>query len=221
MSIYVFDTETTGVKEPRLVEAAWTALGPLPYHNPLDCFSRRYNPGKPIECGAMATHHITDEDVTDCPPASDFRLPTDAEYLIGHNIDFDYQVSLTCGPQPEPKRICTLALSRALWPDADSHSLAAMCYRLDRKRARELCPDAHGASRDIDLVRIVLLEIVMRVGPATWEDLWKASERARVPTHMPYGKHRGVPIASVPRDYKDWLLGQADVDPYLRLALKS
>jgi exodeoxyribonuclease X len=37
---------------------------------------------------------------------------------------------------------------------------------------------------------------------------------------MPFGKHRGVAMAEVPADYKRWLRGQPDVDPYLRQALE-
>jgi len=38
---------------------------------------------------------------------------------------------------------------------------------------------------------------------------------------MPFGKHKGTPMADVPRDYKAWLLNQPDVDPYLRKALAA
>ena len=54
----------------------------------------------------------------------------------------------------------------------------------------------------------------------TWEDIWQASELARIPTIMPFGKHKGTAIADIPADYKRWLLGQPDVDPYLRKALE-
>ena len=38
---------------------------------------------------------------------------------------------------------------------------------------------------------------------------------------MPFGKHKGVPISEVPKDYKQWLLRQSDVDPYLVKALEA
>lgn len=220
--VIIFDTETTGTNDPRLVEAAWIEVdGGTPGIVPVEKFSQRYNPGRSIECGAMATHHITDEDVADCPPATDFHLPEDTAYLIGHSVDFDWQVALSCGPQPAAKRICTLALSRALWPEADCHGLAAMVYRLARMQARALCRNAHGAEIDVRLCRILLFAILERVRPETWEALWQHSELARIPTVMPYGKHKGVAIKAVPRDYKDWLLRQSDVDPYLVQALRS
>ena len=56
MRTLLFDTETTGTKEARLVEAAWVQLADgAPSVVAVEKFSKRYNPGKPIECGAMAT----------------------------------------------------------------------------------------------------------------------------------------------------------------------
>ena len=49
--------------------------------------------------------------------------------------------------------------------------------------------------------------------------LYQASEHARKPTVMRFGKHKGVAIKDLPADYVDWLLKQADLDPYLHLAL--
>jgi exodeoxyribonuclease X len=53
------------------------------------------------------------------------------------------------------------------------------------------------------------------------EALWEASENARLPTHMTFGKHKGLPLSEVPKDYVRWLLDQANVDPYLRQAFTA
>jgi|GEM_PF-2146699 hypothetical protein len=40
--------------------------------------------------------------------------------------------------------------------------------------------------------------------------------------HLPFiakGLGSGLPLADVPSDYKDWLLTQRDIDPFLRKAL--
>lgn len=219
----LLDIETTGLTDPRPVEVAYAELVTLRPPTFGDIFYQRYNPGKPIEYGAMATHHITDEEVITCEPASEFRLPPDTTYLIGHNVDFDYQAACACGPQPAPKRICTLALSRFLWPEMDSHSLGAMIYRLDRQYAPHLEQLGHTAPADIHLCRVVL-EHILRVLPpilTTWEALWQRSEQARVPTRMPFGKYRGTAIRDVPGNYRQWMLRQADIDPYLVKALRA
>ncbi len=36
-----------------------------------------------------------------------------------------------------------------------------------------------------------------------------------------FGKHKGMPVAELPADYRGWLLRQEDVDPYLVKALKA
>ena len=104
----IFDTEATGIVDPVIIEAAWIAVDSLAPVTLGDTFHQRYQPGKPISLGALATHHIMDEELVDCPPAASFRLPDDLQYLIGHNIDFDWQAV----GQPDVKRICTLALAR-------------------------------------------------------------------------------------------------------------
>jgi exodeoxyribonuclease X len=165
----------------------------------------------------MATHHIMDEDLVDCPPPSDFTLPPDVDYLVGHNIDFDWRVI----GEPSVKRICTLALCREIYPEIDSHSLSAMFYHLYRDKARERLEHAHSALADTFLCRDILVKIVDHLGVTTWDALYQASESARIPKVMPFGKHKGVAIADVPRDYKAWLLRQPDVDAYLIEAFKA
>jgi exodeoxyribonuclease X len=217
----LFDSETTGTKEPEIVEAAWCYVPPLADFkagDELPIRSYRYRPSKPIDLGALATHHIMDEDLAECEPWSSASLPA-CDYLVGHNIDFDWGAI----GKPDIKRICTLALARALWPAVDSHKQGALLYLLERPSARTLLKGAHSAENDVFVCRIILGHILdtLPVKPESWADLWALSEVARVPTIMPVGKHKSLPMADVPRDYKDWFLRQPDVDPYLRKALES
>lgn len=93
INAYIFDCETTGLNEPELIEAAWLELSSiLPITLVGDGFNQQYKPSKPIEIGALATHHIMDEDLVNCMPSSSFSLPDGIQYLIGHNIDFDAAV---------------------------------------------------------------------------------------------------------------------------------
>ena len=222
MAAYIFDTETTGLNEPVIVEAAWLKLGSvkddviqIDGH-----FLQRYFPGKPIEVGALATHHILDEELVDQPPAAQFSLPEDAEYIIGNNVDYDWQIA----GKPDVRRICTLALCRSLWPDADSHGQSAMLYYLsdNRSETRMLLKGAHSAMTDVGNCLRLLYKIREAIGSLeSWHDLWLRSEEARIPKIMPFGKHKGMAISQLPLDYKQWLLKQADVDPYLVMALKG
>lgn len=217
MTAIIFDTETTGLDAPEVIEAAWMYVDPT--GGILDIGQTlRFAPSKPISLGALATHHIMDEDLVGCPPSTTCALPAGVEYLIGYNVDFDWRAI----GEPAVKRIDVLALCRALWPDVDSHSQGAMLYLLERALARDMLRDAHSARTDIEACRVILMHVLHRLGrPATFEALWQHSERARIPTRMPFGKWKGRPIAEIPADYKRWLLGQPDVDCYLAQALRS
>lgn len=218
----VFDTETTGLDDPEIIEAAWV----WPHHGFIEKedehlfeFCARFKPSKAISLSAMAIHHIMDEDLIDCAPSSEFSLPADTDYLIGHNIDFDWNAA----GKPEVKRICTLALSRHLWPELDTHTLSAMVYFLARDEARDrLRGKAHSALDDVFNCILILNNIIRKLGGIkSWEELWKHSEVARIPTKMTFGKHKGVAIKDIPSDYKRWLLNQPDIDQYLIKALQS
>lgn len=216
----VFDTETTGVVDPEIIEAAWVEPLFIDYLSPnkiADSFCARYKPSKPISLSAMSVHHIMDEDLECCQPSNTFRLPDNVDYLIGHNIDFDWGAA----GKPVVNRICTLALSRYLWPELDSHSQSSMLYFLERESARDaLVGKAHSAAQDVRNCLIILAHIVNKLGDVdSWGALWKHSEIARIPTVMPFGKHKGMPIKDIPSDYKRWLLNQPDIDQYLYEAL--
>ncbi len=216
-SAIIFDTEATGINDPIIIEAAWLELEQVAPFKLGTSFVQRYNPGKPITLGALATHHILDEELANCPPSSTFALPSGLQYLIGHNIDFDWQAI----GSPEIKRICTLALARRAWPELDSHSQSALLYYLERSTARERLRNAHSAQADVAICATILQSLCEKFGISSLEALWEKSEQARLPTHMPFGKHKGMPLESVPKDYLRWLLAQPDVDPYLRAALQS
>lgn len=213
----IFDVEATDKNDAVIIEAASldvTSLNPFEVGNP---WVQRYNPGKPISLGALATHHIMDEELVNCPASSSFRLPAGTQYLIGHNIDFDW-VAIGC---PEVKRICTLALARSLWPDLDSHTQSALLYYFERETAREQLRNAHSALADVWICSKIVGQIINKLHPVSLDALWEMSEKARIPKVMPYGKHKGELISQVPTDYKQWLLRQDNVSGYLRKALEA
>lgn len=226
----ILDTETTGLKEPVPVEVAYINISKLfevpyihrdPYH-PFDRvfeYRKIFDPLKPIEFGAMATHHITNEYVQGLDPYTAFELPYEIEYLIGHNIDFDHEVIKACGEQPEPKRICTLAIARYLYPELDSHKLTALLYALDLPYAVDHAQHAHSALDDVWMTYHLLKIMLPKTKATNFEELYKFSEMARIPKIITFGKHNGQSIKSLPSDYKQWLLKQNDLDPYLRKAL--
>lgn len=225
MNAVILDTETTGVIEPiEVVQVAWMGvdvrgarLGGVEASQ-----VSMWKPSKMIECGAMATHHIMDEDLVDFPPSSNFKLPAGIEYIIGYKVDYDWKAI----GSPDVERIDVCAMCRYLWPKADSHTQGAMLYLLDREHARAMLEKSHHAWYDVLVCQRILVLVLEKLATLdatfdNFDDLFIQSELMRVPTVMSFGKHKGWLIEDVPADYKRWLLKQPDVDEYLRKALEK
>lgn len=230
MSAIILDTETTDADDKReIIELAYIGAFAAPAdvldHHAPSVFRFKPSEKRPISYGAMAVHHIIPEDLAGEPPwPGKWPLPAGVQYLVGHKVDFDWQ---GIGSPPEVKRICTLALSRYLYPLLDSHTLGAVMYMTSGSRnlARGILRFAHGAAHDVEIVAWVLPKLMGALSDKgntvnTWEQLWQISEIARVPTVMSFGKHKGMAIKDVPRDYKRWMLNQPDCDPYLAMAFR-
>ena len=184
-------------------------------------------PDRAISYGAMAVSHITPDDV------KGYRnhkivvpqyLPVGEAYIIAHNADFDIQVAANAGVDiSQYKRICTQALARRLLPDLDSHSLGALTYAINPDLARQYCRNAHDAGYDVTFT-LWLLEEICEIGFFTnMEQLYLASEEARIPLTFTFGKHKGKAISDVARQdkgYLHWLIKNSE-DSYLLTALKN
>lgn len=230
--IALFDTETTGSDDgAQIIESALLLIEPgLPPFEALDdsltaalVKVERFKPSVPIELGAMAVHHIIEADVADYRPSSEFALPSNVVLLIGHNIDFDWKMA----GSPKVKRICTLALARKVWPALDAHTLGAIIYSLfSQGQARMILRDAHSADADVINLLHVLRAVCAVLRPSSWNVFWKMSEEARIPEIITFGKHKAKPgepptrIEQLPRSYRDWILREPDMDPYLKIAVR-
>lgn len=188
-----------------------------------ESFNQRFNPGQPIDLGAMAIHNILDEDVADKPPHNTFKLDPDVGYLVGHNIDYDLKTLHRCGVSQDLKPIDTLAMAKVLFPDSPNHKLATLSYYLaaDKAKVREYLKSAHSALVDVDLTAALLQHIVKRIERCqTIEDLYFFSLKCRVPTHMPFGEHKGVQISLLPKNYRLWITTQENFDPWIKFAIE-
>lgn len=231
MTAYVFDTETTDRKEGEIIESCLLAfesetdlVGPtdrivFPLRA-LDGVAHRWKPAKPITMGALAVHHILPMELEDCPPSSEFSLPPDCEYVVGHSVDFDW---IAAGSPPGVKRICTHAMAQHVWPDATGYSLVALIYMLLRPtyQTRSLVQGAHGALTDCCLCVNLLNHIIAeRPEIKTWSALWMFSEECRIPRTCPMKRYEGVPLDELEDGFIDWCLNQSWLDPYYRKGLE-
>jgi exodeoxyribonuclease X len=220
----VFDTETTDL-HGEIIQIGFMGLVGHFVDDNIDpeAYSKDFKPEGKIAYGAMATHHILDEELDGCDPSSSYVFPSSVQYMIGHNIDYDWEVS----GKPEVKRIDTLAMSRKLFKE-DSHSLSAMIYRLsdDKKAARDMVRGAHNAKADVEMTYWLLLKLIDESNARlrelnsvfminSWETLYQFSEHCRVPDFMPFGKHKGELIKDLPASYVKWYRSQEKVDEYI------
>lgn len=228
--LYVIDTETTGHHKdnevPEIVELA--ILDPFNHpttkSSPPNAIVERFNPTKAMAWGAIGTHHILPEELKNCRPSEKAKelFPADAKYIVGHNVDYDWKAL----GSPDVKRICTLAISRRLWPEID-HTLSAMIYFIhqdDMRSARNALKNAHSAEADCHFSWKILNYAMNKEGK-TWEDgiekIWEWAEQCRIPTHWSFGKFKGHPIKAADRGYLQWCLRQPDFDPYVIIAVKQ
>ena len=226
MNALILDTETHDMNgypiEIAHVPCDFNKLGVLQIVDDL-LFDKFYSCPEPISFGAMAVHHIIEADLINKPSYNTFRLPQGVTYLIGHNIDYDIKAVQKCDNSIQVKGICTLALSRMVWPDVPAHNLSALYYMIagGTDQTRKELRNAHNAAADIMFTATILRELIKLTGIKDMQSLYLLSEKARIPTKMTFGKHGGMLIKDVPADYKVWLLKQSDLDPYLRKALEA
>lgn len=226
MQAIILDTETHTLNgQP--IEIAYA---PIQIHDgklTLDksqIFDQLYRVDEPISYAAMAVHHILESELIDQPHYTSFSLPQDTTYIIGHNIDYDIRALEKCGVDiSKIKAICTLALARLVWPDAEAHNISALIYMITKgsAKARDMIKKAHRADMDIILTANILMHEIHHLKIQTIEELYTASEDARIPRTINFGKHRGTAITDLPADYMQWLLRQEDLDPYLRKAIEN
>lgn len=227
MKIVVVDTETNGRKPPEVIELSYAPLEEGSWEVDSGRFYSRYMPKQGSTVGAISTHHIQDDWLEGFDPSSKAKLDERTQYIIGHGIDYDWEA---LGSPPHVKRICTVAMSRYLYPDLDSHRLGAMIYHFHHPaQARTMLKEAHSAEVDVILCTIVLHEILRdkQLTFRTAEELWEFSEKCRVPRVMPFGKwsplqcSKEVLIKDLPYDYKMWCLKQETMDQYVLRAIRE
>jgi len=227
MTIYIMDTETTSLTDPRCIELAWIKTS-VPLLNTVETFEQRYSPEVRSSLGALMIHNILYSELEGKPNYKEAKMPNKTEYLIGHNVDFDAKVLGILNSTI--KRICTKALSSFLFPKLDSHRQSAMIYFFEgeTEETRNRLVNAHSALPDVENCKLLLQHLVnvaidreLLPKNYTIDQLYRLSEKARIPTIMPFGKHKGELLKDVPEGYKSWLLKQPDVDPYLAKALQG
>lgn len=221
----ILDTETSG-KGPGavVIEAARMEISATPLEfmrlKPEDAYMDGKLYGLPdgldMELGAMAVHGITPEQLEGLEPFKGFEYH--GKYVIGHKVDFDVEITGYHGAQ----RICTLALSRFLWPHLDSHTQSAVLLHIAQMTRKgyqwaiDLSKNAHRATDDVLNCSRVLKMIIyvmsrtesLKHHVESWDALVNLSLEAQIPKVMRFGKFKDQPIEAVDQSWIDWLYAQ-------------
>ena len=60
--------------------------------------------------------------------------------------------------------------------------------------------NVHSAQADIHICGIIVEHLCRVLNITSDEVLWQIAENTRLPTHMNLSKHKGIPLAEVPKD---------------------
>ena len=207
------DCETTGLNG-EVVEvgiASWS-VKPQQYHT-------YCKPSQTIPLDAMVIHGITNNKVKDAPKWMDVKpvfqeAIDDAEYLVGHNIEFD--IRMTGLDVSKVKVIDTLKLAKKLLPELKSKKNMAIYYHYGGDVHYPLEGVAHTAIFDVNVTLWNLYQMLKQFN-LTLDQAFdiisnnevKDSKPVEDVTICPFKKHAGkkwVDVLVEESDYIDWLL---------------
>lgn len=163
----VFDVETTGLdpkRGHRIIEIAGVRIE-NGHIDQTKTFASLVNPECAIPADAKRIHHITDDTLRDAPTIMtvlpEFLAFAHDSTLVAHNAAFDMgflDVERECcwGYVELPTCLCTMLLSKSLFPTASRHNLDTLCEHFKVP----LPPDRHRALADVLLTAQVLLKLL-------------------------------------------------------------
>lgn len=211
MRYIIADTETTGLSAgAQVVEVALLEIDEN--LNTLREASTLIDPGIPIEPGASAVNGIYDADVAGKPRLADWMVehwPQDeAVTFIAHNAPFDLRFLSPHIPVLGAS-LCTLSYARKFVHGSLNHKLGTLAeyLRLDKGVA-------HRAAGDVVTTRS-LLRTLLDLSGRTLAQASAASAKPQMLQIMPFGMHKGVPVAQIPKGYWLWL-DDKDLPPDVR-----
>ncbi len=186
-SFTVFDVETTGLdpkKGDKIIEIAGVRIEDGIVREDLS-FCKLVNPERNIPWEAKRVNNIDDSDVATAPTI-DHILPQFLDFaqgsiLVAHNCDFDMSFLLTekelCWGYIEmPECLCTMQLSKSLYPHEFRHNLDVLSARLNIHMPQ----NRHRAMPDVLMTAKALLKMIEAGDINTVEQLRKLAGKQRM-----------------------------------------
>ena len=162
----VIDFETTGTS-PKSSRAIEIGIAKIENLKIVDSYQSLINPNQIIPPFIESLTGIKTEDVLDAPTfediSQDIKDFIDGTILVGHNLPFDFAFLSSEFERselllPKLQQVCTLKLSRSLFPELKSKSLGNMV-----KHFRFRLKDAHRALGDATATAKIFLKILEKL----------------------------------------------------------
>ena len=190
----VIDVETTG-RTNKLTEISIFKIedGEL-----IDEFTSLINPQIHIPDYITALTGIDNSMVADAPTfeeiSKDILDITEGATFVAHNVNFDYNAIRNefkdIGIDFRRKKLCTVRLSRAIYPTLRSYSLGKLCHSLGIT-----ITDRHRARGDAEATTVLFRRLLNEEGSEKiFKDFLKKSSReSTLPTHLPAQVFNRIP----------------------------
>ena len=153
----------------------------------IESYETLINPYQYIPAHIEALTGIDNEMVANAP---DFRTVSETIYnlldgkvFVAHNVNFDFSFVnhhlVTCGYNLNVKKLCTVRLSRKLFPGLTSYSLGKLCKSLSIP-----LNNRHRASGDADATTILLGMLIEKDTDAILDTLKKTAKVQTLPPNL-------------------------------------
>lgn len=217
--IFIADVETTGLDptQDKIVELSFVEINED--FEEICRLSTKVNPQRSICAAASAAHGIIDADVSEAPLLEEVLQGFSSDYfedafLIAHNAQFDQRfLDYYWNIQGV---FCTLRAARLMYPDAPNHQLQTLRYFLNLDVDRGAA--AHSAEGDVEILVALLRRMLKDSGDSLPEFVELMLEPVEVDV-MPFGRHKGCTLRSLPLSYVKWLRTLPDLDSDLAASL--
>lgn len=216
----IADTETTGLAKPiGIVEICLRQICPETLGT-IKQWVSLIDPEMPISEGASNVHGITADMVEYEPTMAEFidhKLAGELDgydiVLIAHNAPYDTPL-IAPHITNISSAICTLFWSRQLVKDAPSNKLEALREHFNLPEST-----AHRAEGDVSTTQHLLRKL-LQISGKTLPQLAADSLVAQTIHVMPFGKHKGELIMTLPKSYIEYML-TCDIEKNLKESLKK
>ncbi len=214
-ALVFLDTETTGIRDGRLIQLAYKKQG-----KGEKTLVEYYKPPVAIEIEAMAVHHITEKHVADKPAfggsathhALQALLDAPDTILVAHNAKFDMGILVREGVTPG-RFICTMKVAQSMY-DLPMYKMQYLRYLWGIEDDEATAHDAEG---DVAILEKVFDHMLIEYGNAhavseadTIEAFVDISKNPILLRRITFGKYAGKTFEEVKAEdsgYLQWMAG--------------